>query len=94
MLAVSSNISTLQNQIDTVLAGRYHDLLAAHSQPPDKAAGITASAVGYATIGWVAPRNLAGNPYSPQAVIFLTSITDVMMDYRHVLHTLSRRIRL
>ena len=25
------------------------------------------------------PRNLAGNPDSPQAVIFLTSITDVMM---------------
>ena len=24
-------------------------------------------------------RNLAGNPDSPQAVIFLTSITDVMM---------------
>ena len=26
-----------------------------------------------------APRNLAGNPDSPQAVIFLMSITDVMM---------------
>ena len=25
------------------------------------------------------PRNLAGNPDSPQAVVFLTSITDVMM---------------
>ena len=25
------------------------------------------------------PRNLAGNPDSPQAVIFLASITDVMM---------------
>ena len=25
------------------------------------------------------PRKLAGNPDSPQAVIFLTSITDVMM---------------
>ena len=25
------------------------------------------------------PRNLAGNPESPQAVIFLASITDVMM---------------
>ena len=39
-------------------------------------------------------RNLAGNPDSPQAVIFLTSITDVMMGSRNVLHTLSRRIRL
>ena len=27
----------------------------------------------------LASRNLAGNPDSPQAVIFLTSITDVMM---------------
>ena len=27
----------------------------------------------------VIPRNLAGNPDSPQAVIFLASITDVMM---------------
>ena len=27
----------------------------------------------------ISPRNLAGNPDSPQAVIFLTSITDVMM---------------
>ena len=25
------------------------------------------------------PRNAAGNPASPQAVIFLASITDVMM---------------
>ena len=41
-----------------------------------------------------ATRNRAGNPDSPQAVIFLTSITDVMMDYRNVLRTLSRRIRL
>ena len=40
------------------------------------------------------PRNLAGNPDSPQAVIFLASITDVMMGSRNVLHTLSRRIRL
>ena len=40
------------------------------------------------------PRNLAGNPDSPQAVIFLTSITDVMMGSCNVLHTLSRRIRL
>ncbi len=27
----------------------------------------------------LSPRNLAGNPDSPQAVIFLASITDVMM---------------
>ena len=42
----------------------------------------------------VPSRNLAGNPDSPQAVIFLTSITDVMMGYRNVLRTLSRPIRL
>ena len=29
--------------------------------------------------GGAPPRNLAGNPDSPQAAIFLTSITDVMM---------------
>ena len=28
---------------------------------------------------WNQTRNLAGNPDSPQAVIFLASITDVMM---------------
>ena len=28
---------------------------------------------------WQTSRNLAGNPDSPQAVIFLASITDVMM---------------
>ena len=31
------------------------------------------------TAGAIHPRNLAGNPDSPQAVIFLTSITDAMM---------------
>ena len=30
-------------------------------------------------LGFCYPRNLAGNPDSPQAVIFLASITDVMM---------------
>ena len=29
----------------------------------------------------VIPRNLAGNPDSPQAVIFLASITDVIMGF-------------
>ena len=33
------------------------------------------------TPGFVTPRNLAGNPDSPQAVIFLASITDVMMGF-------------
>ena len=40
------------------------------------------------------PRNLAGNPDSPQAVSFLTSTTDVIMGSCDVLHILSRLIRL
>ena len=27
------------------------------------------------------PRDVAGNPYSPQAVVFLTSIIDVIVGY-------------
>ena len=27
------------------------------------------------------PRDVAGNPYSPQAIVFLTSIIDVMVGY-------------
>ena len=40
------------------------------------------------------PRNLAGNPYSPEIVIFLASISVAMMGYSNGFHTLYRRTRL
>ena len=39
-------------------------------------------------------RNVAGNPDSPQAVVFLTSIVDVTVGSWSVLHTLPCRLRL
>ena len=38
-------------------------------------------------------RNLAGNPDSPQAVVFLTSIIDIIVDECNVLHILLCQIR-
>ena len=40
------------------------------------------------------PRNSDGNPDSPQVVVFLTSIIDVIEGLGNVLHTLACRVRL
>ena len=47
--------------------------------------------------GWFVgpgPRNSDGNPDSSQAVVFLTSTIDVIVNLANVFHTLSCRIRL
>ena len=40
------------------------------------------------------PRNSDGNPDSPQVVVFLTSIIDIIERLCNVLHTLACRVRL
>ena len=40
------------------------------------------------------PRNSDGNPDSPQVVVFLTSIIDVIEGLGNVIHTLACRVRL